>query len=209
MTTAVENHDAFISRLTSGMAFDFSKRDERVYISATEDGWIHKCSTSYNEQFLESYQGHMGPVYRVRFSPFKPEMFLSASADWTIRMWHDGRQSSLLTFQSGSHEVNDVQWCPTNSTVFGCVTNSGRLEIWDFSLSTVKPVMHVRSRSELSCLLFSPTCPVVVCAGKDGKVRCYRIHNVEREYDTLQEQQDRLEEVIKANVMKSQPGLAS
>lgn len=42
--------EAFISRLTSGMAFDFSARDERVYIVGTEDGWVHRCSTSYNEQ---------------------------------------------------------------------------------------------------------------------------------------------------------------
>ncbi len=26
-------HDAFISRLTSGMSFDFSSRDERIYIA--------------------------------------------------------------------------------------------------------------------------------------------------------------------------------
>lgn len=42
--------EAFISRLTSGMTFDFSARDERVYIVGTEDGWVHRCSTSYNEQ---------------------------------------------------------------------------------------------------------------------------------------------------------------
>jgi hypothetical protein len=32
----------------------------------TEDGWIHKCSTSYAEQYLESYRGHLGAVHQVR-----------------------------------------------------------------------------------------------------------------------------------------------
>ncbi len=122
----------------------------------------------------------MGPVYALRWSPFRPNMWASASADWTLRLWQEGRQSALLTFQSGSHEVrvcvcvcalvpscmrvcarprahtqslnkqcavevkachvcvyvcvcvtqvNDVQWCPTNSTVFGSVTSGGRLEV--------------------------------------------------------------------------------
>lgn len=47
---SIDDGEAFISRLTSGMAFDFSARDERVYIVGTEDGWVHRCSTSYNEQ---------------------------------------------------------------------------------------------------------------------------------------------------------------
>lgn len=28
------------------------------YLAGTEDGHIHRCSCSYNEQFLESYSGH-------------------------------------------------------------------------------------------------------------------------------------------------------
>ena len=28
------------------------------YLAGTEEGHIHKCSCSYNEQYLESYHGH-------------------------------------------------------------------------------------------------------------------------------------------------------
>ncbi|KAG2453598.1 hypothetical protein HYH02_001816 [Chlamydomonas schloesseri] len=203
-----EQQDAFISRLTSGMAFDFSSRDERIYVAATEDGWLHKCSTSYSEQYLESYRGHMGPVYQVQFSPYKKDMFISASGDWTIRMWQEGRDTPLLTFQASTNEINDVQWCPTNSTVFGSVTASGRLEIWDFALSTVKPVMHQKTPAKLSCMLFAPNYPVVVCGGEDGTVKAYRLFNVSHEYDTLEEQLGRLDSVIKANVMKKETGQA-
>ena len=77
-------------------------------------------------------------------------------------------------------------------------------QIWDFALSTVKPVMHAKaSESRLSCLLFSPTCPVVVCGGEDGAVKAYRLTNVAREYETHEEQEERLELTIRANVMKS------
>lgn len=28
------------------------------YLACTEEGYIHKCSCSYNEQVLETYTGH-------------------------------------------------------------------------------------------------------------------------------------------------------
>ena len=79
--------------------FDSSSLYFLPSIPGTEDGWIHRCSTSYSEQYLESYQGHMGPVYSLQWSPFRSDMFLSASGDWTLRLWQEGRESSLLQFQ--------------------------------------------------------------------------------------------------------------
>ena len=68
-------------------------------LAGTEDGMIHRCSTSYSEQYLESYQGHMGPVYNVQWSPYRRDMFISASGDWTMRLWQEGRENALLLFQ--------------------------------------------------------------------------------------------------------------
>ena len=56
-----------------------------MYLAGTEEGLIHKCSCSYNEQFLDTYTGHTGPLYKVKWSPFAPDVFLSCSADWSIR----------------------------------------------------------------------------------------------------------------------------
>ena len=136
--------EAFISRRSSGMCFDFSPRDSSVYVAGTEEGNIHKCSCSYSEQYLESFVGHMGPVYQVIFSPFDPSVFLSSSADWSIKMWDEYEKQELLTFQSGTAVVNDVQWSPSNSTAFANVTKDGRLEIWDMEKSTLKPVVSYK-----------------------------------------------------------------
>ncbi|GMH39829.1 hypothetical protein BSKO_07733 [Bryopsis sp. KO-2023] len=202
------NQVPFISRLTSGMSFDFSHIDPRIYIAGTEDGWIHKCSTSYSEQYLESYSGHMGPVYSTRWSPFKPGLFLSCSADWTMKLWMEGRENALLTFTTSNDEINDVHWCPNNSTVFGCVTTGGRLEIWDISLSTMKPVAHhVKAGAKLSCLLFSEKSPIVVCGSDNGVVGVYRMFNIERREDSFTQHAERLDEVMRMNVMKAQAAI--
>jgi hypothetical protein len=84
------------------------------------------------------------------------------------------------------------------------------MQLWDFELSTVKPVVtHKTGGVRLSCLLFSPSSPVVVCGGDDGVVTVLRTHNIDREYDSVGEQLSRLDETIRANVMKQQPGQMS
>ena len=38
--------------------------------------------------------------------------------------------------------ITDVAWCPDNSTVFAAATQSGKLQIWDLSVS-LDPVVSV------------------------------------------------------------------
>ena len=79
---------------TGGLSIDFPNSVESnvTYFVATEDCSIHQCSMSYSEQYLETYYGHTGPIYRIRCSPFwnKDEcpIFLTCSYDWTVRIWH-------------------------------------------------------------------------------------------------------------------------
>lgn len=65
--------------------------------------------------------------------------------------------------------------------------------------------MHSKCPVKQSCLLFSPSSPVVVCGGEDGRVRVYRLVNVDREYDSREEQVERLDETLRANAMKAAP----
>uniref|UniRef100_A0A8D2KJB0 Uncharacterized protein n=1 Tax=Urocitellus parryii TaxID=9999 RepID=A0A8D2KJB0_UROPR len=54
--------EALISRQAPGMCFAFHPKDTNIYLAGTEEGHIHKCSCSYNEQYLETYRGHkFGP----------------------------------------------------------------------------------------------------------------------------------------------------
>ena len=72
------------------------------YLAGTEEGHIHRCSCSYNEQYLDSYFGHQGPVYSIKWSPFSTEIFLSCSGDWSIRLWHQDRLKPILNFFSST-----------------------------------------------------------------------------------------------------------
>lgn len=118
-----EKSDGFISRYAGGLCFDIWDRDKSMYIydllilnlmvlmflvfylsylCGTEEGLIHRCSISYNEQYLDSYVGHTGPIYKLAWSPFLENTFISASGDWTLRLWIADRTDPCLTFNSST-----------------------------------------------------------------------------------------------------------
>ncbi len=90
---------------TGGLSIDFPVTDNGMnYFAATEDCTIHKCSVSYSEQYLETYYGHTGPIYKVRCNPFWDsndcQIFITCSYDWTVRVWNaKENQEKLICHQ--------------------------------------------------------------------------------------------------------------
>lgn len=114
------------------------------------------------------------------------------------------QEHALLTFQSANDEVNDVQWCPTNSTVFGTATSGGRIEIWDLAASTLKPIaQHTCEGRMFSSMLFSEESPVVVAGGSNGGVQVLRLLDVDLAGDLEAVQTRRLDDAMRANIVKT------
>ncbi|EEY54122.1 Axonemal Inner Arm I1 Intermediate Chain Dynein [Phytophthora infestans T30-4] len=139
--------DGVISRQASGRSLAFaSQGDPSVYYVGTEDGLVHKCSVSYNEQYLQTYIGHTGPVYQLLISPFCSDLFLSCSGDWSLKLWHqaDPHGEATLTFHSVdlAKAVLGASWSPSNAGVFAAVAEDGRIELWDLIQSTLDPVVR-------------------------------------------------------------------
>lgn len=55
--------------------------------AGTVEGAIHLCSSSLADHYLKTFTSHYGPVYAVRWHPSSRDIFLSASADCTARLW--------------------------------------------------------------------------------------------------------------------------
>lgn len=53
-------------------------------------------------------------------------MFISASTDWTIKLWNFDKISPILTFDVGG-AVGDVAWAPYSSTIFAAASLDGRV----------------------------------------------------------------------------------
>ncbi|XP_069498048.1 dynein axonemal intermediate chain 4 isoform X1 [Ambystoma mexicanum] len=171
--------EAFIFRRAPGMCFDFHPKEANIYLAGTEEGHIHKCSCSYNEQFLDTYRGHKGPIYRLAWSPFCHDVFLSCSADWSISLWRQDLLRPILSFSSTTTAVFDIMWSPYSAVVFGAV-NESRVEIWDLHVSTLEPVVvNVPNPGVMyTSILFAKNTNCVLISDSDGHVSVYEMRNI-------------------------------
>jgi WD40 repeat protein len=208
-SNSVHGHrEGIVFRQSSGFCIDFPRHDSSQYVVGTEDGLVHRCSTSYNEQYLDTYYGHSGPVYKVRCNPFWSYAFLTCSADWTMRLWSTKQlhghttEKALQTFMSTDlcDAVNDVYWAPNNSTSFAAAMDDGRVELWDLSKKPLDPIVvhfpgegdKTKGRRKRTCVRFSPNSPVLIAGDDQGSVDVMRMYNTDVQYYSDQEQQERL-----------------
>ena len=191
-------------RTTVGFTLDFPLGEDLLYLAGTEEGTIHKCSLSYNEE-LDIFWGHTGPVYKIRTSPFWPNIMASASADWTVQLW-DWRRDEVPTLSCHSQDlidsVNDIDWSPTDSCVFALAADDGRVELWDLNYTILKPLIckkpdyrdHPRT-----VVSFCKEYPVLISGNTAGVVDVYRLKNMDKGPMTIEEQRSRLEQAIFPN----------
>ena len=181
---------------TGGLSIDFPSNENGMnYFAATEDCTIHRCSVSYSEQYLGTYYGHTGPIYRVRCNPFWDSqdcpIFITCSYDWTVRVWNakDDNGEKLVCHQifSLKEQVNDVVWSPHTSSVFASVANDGRIEVWDLFKDNLGPQLTYFDKNSdgevmnipKTVIRFSANAPVILTGNLKGSVDVYRVNGLE------------------------------
>mmetsp|Transcript_8438 Transcript_8438/g.13311 ORF Transcript_8438/g.13311 Transcript_8438/m.13311 type:complete len:199 (+) Transcript_8438:66-662(+) len=110
-------------------------------------------------------------VYAVRWNRFHPRIFLSASADWTVKLWDHSQRSPLMSFDLGN-AVGDVQWSPYSSTVFAAVTNDGKVHVFDLAENKHEPMcdQKVVRKSKVTHIAFNPKHPILLVGDDRGGV---------------------------------------
>ncbi|XP_036613654.1 dynein intermediate chain 4, axonemal [Trichosurus vulpecula] len=171
--------EALISRQAPGMCFAFHPRDTNIYLAGTEEGHIHKCSCSYNEQYLDTYKGHKGPVYRIAWNPFCYEAFLSCSADWGVNLWQQDNLKPYLSFYTTTHVIYDIAWSPKSSYIFAAA-NEHRVEIWDLHCNILDPIIvNVANPGvKFTTVLFAKNTDCILIGDSEGQVIVYELKNM-------------------------------
>lgn len=86
---------------------------------------------------------HNGPVYDVRFSPFRKSLFLTCSADGTARMHSYLQKEPLLSLEvtpSASY-LYAVEWSRTRPAVFGVAAEDGNVYLFDLKADRLGPMV--------------------------------------------------------------------
>ncbi|XP_052522839.1 dynein axonemal intermediate chain 4 isoform X2 [Tympanuchus pallidicinctus] len=170
---------ALISQWAAGICFDFHPKDTNLYLAGTEEGLIHKCSRSCNKQFLKTYRGHKGPVYKVAWNPFTTDTFLSCSVDWSVILWHQNSQTPILTFSSTTTVVHDIMWSPKSAFTFAAASES-RVEIWDLSTSILDPVItrSADPEAKFTSVLFAKNTDCLLVGDSRGEVSVFELQDL-------------------------------
>ena len=172
--------DTLIFREANGLSFDFPNNDTTVYYVALEECTIHKCRISYKDQYTDNYYGHQGPVNKIRCNPFDPNILISCSYDWTVRIWNSRYSYPVMNLHSEDlcSQVNDIEWSDDTSTIFGCVADDGRIEIWDLARNAVQPILIDIDKDGVAkkSVAFGPGGKVIATGASDGTIDIFRIH---------------------------------
>ena len=182
-------------------AIEVASGENSIFHVATHDGLVRKCSVTFSEQELQQYFGHTGPVYSVRCNPFLPDIMLTSSADWSVKLFASrvfkdipaGQTIRTCKSPDTVDAVNDVVWSTSNSTSFAAVMEDGKVEVWDLSIDILDPIIvHHPSTSQCTCARFASNAPVLVAGYSTGAVQVMRLFGCDLPVLSLAEQQERL-----------------
>ncbi|GBM33549.1 Cytoplasmic dynein 1 intermediate chain 1 [Araneus ventricosus] len=171
------------SRPVSVTSLSFPSGDYNNFIVGSEEGTIYTASRHGSKAGIhELFEGHQGPVTglsshsaqgHIDFS----HLFLSASMDWTVKLWSLKDSKPLYSFEDNGDYVCDVAWSPVHPSVFACVDGMGRLDIWNLNNDTELPTVSAVADGNpaLNRVVWTPSGHQVAVGDDLGRVYIYDV----------------------------------
>ena len=115
-------------------------------------------------------------VYALRWNLFHPRVFLSSSADWTVRVWDSSYPKSIMSFDVGT-SVGDCAWAPYSSTVFSAVTDEGKVHVWDLYANKNDHLSQQKIVKKAKCthVAFNERGPLILVGDSHGGVTSLKL----------------------------------
>ena len=101
--------------------------DGQWYVTAGANGAVWFAGVNDTESF--SLEGHSSPATSVSISP-DGELLVSASADYTLRVWDIADRQDQLSLMGHTGPVNDAAFSPDGRRV-ASVSDDGTVRLWD------------------------------------------------------------------------------
>lgn len=157
---------------------DFNPFQKNLFLIGTTKGKIYLYSSTFSDNHLRLYNEHSMSVNAVSYNPFRRGIFISASYDWTIRIWDQARPRSLLVLDI-KECVYDVRWSPIVSTCFLVISSDshGHLHIYDLSLDINKAIITevITRKKKLRKLCVNQFNEVILIGDESGLLHSYKV----------------------------------
>lgn len=115
-------------------------------------------------------------VYAVKWNTYHKNVFLSCSADWTVKMWLLDLQRPIISYDLGN-PIGDIQWAPYSSTVFSAVTSEGKLYVYDLDQNWHKHLCEqpTTKRAKALHVAFNDRDPIILVGDERGGVISFKL----------------------------------
>ncbi|KAL2084003.1 hypothetical protein ACEWY4_019521 [Coilia grayii] len=156
--------------------FDLQPQLEAVHSSAAMAAFVKRQKEATP---LFSFSGHMTEGFAIDWSPKVPGRLVSGDCKKNIHVWEpreDGTswQIDQRPFSSHTKSVEDLQWSPTEATVFASCSVDQSIRIWD----TRAPPNSMLSANEahssdVNVISWNRSEPFLVSGGDDGHLKVW------------------------------------
>jgi len=122
--------------------------------------------------------GHAGPVTDSDFHPFNDNLYMTGSADATIKLWQlpEGMPSNVTeartTLEGHSKRVLLTLFHPAANNVLASADFNKELFIWDVTKSD-EPVVRIEYTKAITDLKWNHSGTMLGTTSKDHVIRCY------------------------------------
>ncbi|CAJ0586000.1 unnamed protein product, partial [Mesorhabditis spiculigera] len=170
----------------------FPANDCSNYVVGAEDGIVHLLSrhgSNAENQLIEQqfFEGHSAPISAVSFhrTPINAQidfshLFLSASCDWSVKLWSIKDPLLRHSFEMHTEYVYDVQWSPVHPALFATIDADGTLCLWNLNEDIEGPVAKIpidkeNGQAQGRKLAFSLNGQFIVTGDDHGTVNVFEL----------------------------------
>ncbi|KAK9498115.1 hypothetical protein O3M35_003994 [Rhynocoris fuscipes] len=184
ITLSMDNQEILMSQKiiplkVSCTCVTFNPKDFEIFLVGSAEGLVYKCSISYASNYLFVYEAHKMPIYQITINTFIPNIFLTSSEDWRIKMWEDSRKEPLFIFDLEC-SINDLEWAPYSSTVFAAATADGKVQVFDLNVNKHNPicsqmVIANHQANHLTRLKFNSRIHIMIVGDTRGTIQTFKV----------------------------------
>lgn len=142
---------------------------------------------------LYTYSGHQDEGYALDWNPLVPGRLISGDCAGKIRLWHPAAQSNGGTGAVGSWQVDnnaftghtasveDLQWSPSEATVFSSASADRTVRIWDIRDAS-KPQISFDAHSEdVNVISWNKNVGYLLASGcDDGSFKVWDLRSIRK-----------------------------
>lgn len=201
-----------ISQLPAGIiSLDYYNEKSTHFTVGCDDGKIYKVLRTRTTQPPTSIEAHSAPIISLTFNSFHDEVFATAGADWSIKIWREEETEPLQSLDYAPFYINCIQFAPHSSTIFAAVNSDGALFIYDIAINRFKEICKTEiieaNDGCLTFVSFHPKWPIILVGDDKGRIHSLKLSPNLRKNTKIEKEEAERNKMAKGSSSKDSRGL--